>query len=234
MSEAEQIERLKRIIEEQKITISQISHEVRNPVTVINSSLQLIEKKCPAIREYPLWQDTMRDMKYLLRLLDEVSSYNNSTLLRKEVLDTSTWLSGFLSSLSRTVPAPFSLSWQVPPALPAICADPLKLRRALENLLRNGFEALEDQGEVSFLAEAKKDALCLRISDTGYGIPQERLDTLYQPFVTHKPDGTGLGLSITKRIIEAHRGTLSLETVPGRGTTFTVLLPAGPAVEDHR
>ncbi len=234
MSEAEQIERLKRIIEEQKITISQISHEVRNPVTVINSSLQLIEKKCPAIREYPLWQDTMRDMKYLLRLLDEVSSYNNSTLLRKEVLDTSTWLSGFLSSLSRTVPAPFSLSWQVPPALPAICADPLKLRRALENLLRNGFEALEDQGEVSFLAEAKKDALCLRISDTGCGIPQERLDTLYQPFVTHKPDGTGLGLSITKRIIEAHRGTLSLETVPGRGTTFTVLLPAGPAVEDHR
>lgn len=176
----------------------------------------------------------MRDMKYLLRLLDEVSSYNNSTLLRKEVLDTSTWLSGFLSSLSRTVPAPFSLSWQVPPALPAICADPLKLRRALENLLRNGFEALEDQGEVSFLAEAKKDALCLRISDTGCGIPQERLDTLYQPFVTHKPDGTGLGLSITKRIIEAHRGTLSLETVPGRGTTFTVLLPAGPAVEDHR
>lgn len=234
MSEAEQIERLKRIIEEQKITISQISHEVRNPVTVINSSLQLIEKKCPAIREYPLWQDTMRDMKYLLRLLDEVSSYNNSTLLRKEVLDTSTWLSGFLSSLSRTVPAPFSLSWQVPPALPAICADPLKLRRALENLLRNGFEALEDQGEVSFLAETKKDALCLRISDTGCGIPQERLDTLYQPFVTHKPDGTGLGLSITKRIIEAHRGTLSLETVPGRGTTFTVLLPAGPAVEDHR
>lgn len=234
MSEAEQIERLKRIIEEQKITISQISHEVRNPVTVINSSLQLIEKKCPAICEYPLWQDTMRDMKYLLRLLDEVSSYNNSTLLRKEVLDTSTWLSGFLSSLSRTVPAPFSLSWQVPPALPAICADPLKLRRALENLLRNGFEALEDQGEVSFLAEAKKDALCLRISDTGCGIPQERLDTLYQPFVTHKPDGTGLGLSITKRIIEAHRGTLSLETVPGRGTTFTVLLPAGPAVEDHR
>lgn len=234
MSEAEQIERLKRIIEEQKITISQISHEVRNPVTVINSSLQLIEKKCPAIREYPLWQDTMRDMKYLLRLLDEVSSYNNSTLLRKEVLDTSTWLSGFLSSLSRTVPTPFSLSWQVPPALPAICADPLKLRRALENLLRNGFEALEDQGEVSFLAEAKKDALCLRISDTGCGIPQERLDTLYQPFVTHKPDGTGLGLSITKRIIEAHRGTLSLETVPGRGTTFTVLLPAGPAVEDHR
>lgn len=234
MSEAEQIERLKRIIEEQKITISQISHEVRNPVTVINSSLQLIEKKCPAIREYPLWQDTMRDMKYLLRLLDEVSSYNNSTLLRKEVLDTSTWLSGFLSSLSRTVPAPFSLSWQVPPALPAICADPLKLRRALENLLRNGFEALEDQGEVSFLAEAKKDALCLRISDTGCGIPQERLDTLYQPFVTHKPDGTGLGLSITKRIIEAHRGPLSLETVPGRGTTFTVLLPAGPAVEDHR
>lgn len=147
MSEAEQIERLKRIIEEQKITISQISHEVRNPVTVINSSLQLIEKKCPAIREYPLWQDTMRDMKYLLRLLDEVSSYNNSTLLRKEVLDTSTWLSGFLSSLSRTVPAPFSLSWQVPPALPAICADPLKLRRALENLLRNGLRLWRIRGK---------------------------------------------------------------------------------------
>ena len=228
MSEAEQIERLKRIIEEQKITISQISHEVRNPVTVINSSLQLIEKKCPAIREYPLWQDTMRDMKYLLRLLDEVSSYNNSTLLRKEVLDTSTWLSGFLSSLSRTVPAPFSLSWQVPPALPAICADPLKLRRALENLLRNGFEALEDQGEVSFLAEAKKDALCLRISDTGCGIPQEDIPNMFQRFsqgtTKKRSAGTGLGLYLSRQIIESHGGKIWLESVLNKGSEFSFLL----------
>lgn len=225
MSDGQQIEALEKIIEEQKITISQISHEVRNPVTVINSSLQLIEKQHPEVRSFALWDDTMRDMRYLLRLLDEVSSYNNSTTLRMETLDTSKWLTDFISSIRCTIPERFHFSIEIPQALPAIHADPLKLRRALSNLIRNGFEALEGEGEVSFHASADGKNLILRISDTGCGIPEKYLTTLYKPFITHKPDGTGLGLAITRRIIEAHRGTLLLETVPDKGSAFTILLP---------
>lgn len=224
MSDTQQIEALKKIIEEQKIAMSQISHEVRNPVTVINSSLKLIEKQHPEVRGFAFWDDTMQNMEYLLRLLDEVSSYNNSMLLRPEIIHTSQWLTDFVSSLACTVPG-FHFYFQIPHSLPSLCADPVKLRRALSNLIRNGFEALEKEGEVSLTASSDGQYLTLRISDTGCGIPEEYLDTLYQPFVTHKPDGTGLGLPITKRIIEAHHGSLSLETRPGLGTVFTILLP---------
>lgn len=225
MSDIQQIEALKKIIEEQKIAISQISHEIRNPVTLINSSLKLIEKQHPEVQNFALWNDAMQDMEYLLRLLDEVSSYNNSTLLRAEVLNTSQWLTDFASSLVCSIPEAFRFSFQIPQALPSLCADPVKLRRALSNLIRNGFEALEKEGEVSLTASSDGQSLTLHISDTGCGIPDEYLDTLYQPFVTHKSDGTGLGLSITKRIIEAHHGTLEFQTEPGSGTVFTIRLP---------
>lgn len=225
MSDTQQIEALKKIIEEQKFTISQISHEVRNPVTVINSSLKLIEKQHPEVQGFSFWKDTMQDMEYLLRLLDEVSSYNNSMLLHPETLDTSQWLTDFVSSLTCTIPDTYCFTFRIPEDLPPLYADPVKLRRALSNLIRNGFEALEKEGEVSFTASSDGQYLTLHISDTGCGIPSEYLDTLYQPFVTHKSDGTGLGLSITQRIIEAHHGSLTLRTHPGAGTVFTILLP---------
>lgn len=225
MSENSQIESLSKIIEEQKFAISQISHEVRNPVTLINSSLKLIEKQHPEVQSFKYWKDMMQDMEYLLCLLDDVSNFNNSMLLKREPLNTSQWLTDFASSLFCIVPDSVHFSFHIPPLLPPVTADPVKLRRALSNLLRNGFEALEKKGEVLLTASADSQYLSLSVSDTGCGIPDEYLDTLYQPFVTHKAGGTGLGLSITKRIVEAHGGSLSLKTVPGAGTSFTMCLP---------
>ncbi len=225
MTEHNQIDVLKKIIEEQKIAISQISHEVRNPVTLINSSLQLIEKQHPEVRDFLFWEDTMRDMKYLLRLLEELSNYNNSEKMNPKLLDAGRWLTEVYSSLSSLSSESFRFSFRLPEDLPAFYADPIKLRQAISNLIRNGFEALEGDGEVTLSASADEQWMRIRIADTGCGIPEEYMDTLFQPFVTHKQDGTGLGLSITKRIIEAHKGKLLIETIPEKGTAFTILLP---------
>ncbi|MGN0359961.1 MAG: sensor histidine kinase [Hominisplanchenecus sp.] len=225
MTEHNQIDVLKKIIEEQKIAISQISHEVRNPITLINSSLQLIEKQHPEVRDFLFWEDTMRDMKYLLRLLEELSNYNNSEKTNPKLLDAGRWLTEVYSSLSSLSSESFRFSFRLPEDLPAFYADPIKLRQAISNLIRNGFEALEGDGEVTLSASADEQWMRIRIADTGCGIPEEYMDTLFQPFVTHKQDGTGLGLSITKRIIEAHKGKLLIETIPEKGTAFTILLP---------
>ena len=225
MTEHNQIDVLKKIIEEQKIAISQISHEVRNPITLINSSLQLIEKQHPEVRDFLFWEDTMRDMKYLLRLLEELSNYNNSEKTNPKRLDAGRWLTEVYSSLSSLSSESFRFSFRLPEDLPAFYADPIKLRQAISNLIRNGFEALEGDGEVTLSASADEQWMRIRIADTGCGIPEEYMDTLFQPFVTHKQDGTGLGLSITKRIIEAHKGKLLIETIPEKGTAFTILLP---------
>lgn len=225
MTEHNQIDVLKKIIEEQKIAISQISHKVRNPITLINSSLQLIEKQHPEVRDFLFWEDTMRDMKYLLRLLEELSNYNNSEKTNPKLLDAGRWLTEVYSSLSSLSSESFRFSFRLPEDLPAFYADPIKLRQAISNLIRNGFEALEGDGEVTLSASADEQWMRIRIADTGCGIPEEYMDTLFQPFVTHKQDGTGLGLSITKRIIEAHKGKLLIETIPEKGTAFTILLP---------
>jgi signal transduction histidine kinase len=65
----------------------------------------------------------------------------------------------------------------------------------------------------------------IRISDTGTGITQENMERLFEPFFTTKQNGTGLGLAVTRRIIEEHNGTIQVESQPGQGTTFSLLLP---------
>lgn len=192
---------------------------------MINGSLNLIEKQHPEVRDFAFWNDVRRDMTHLLNLLEDVSHYNNSMLLHLELLNTSHWLKEVTASLNFLLPKPFHYSSHIPQDLPEIHADSTKLRQALHNLIRNGFESLEGDGTVSLAASADGRYLSIRISDTGCGIPAEYIDSLFQPFTTHKPNGTGLGLAITKRIIEAHHGQLLLETEPGTGTCFTILLP---------
>jgi signal transduction histidine kinase len=69
--------------------------------------------------------------------------------------------------------------------------------------------------------------VAVAVSDTGPGIPRERLDRVFEPFYTGKPDGTGLGLAIAERIVAAHGGRIEIDSAPGRGTRVTLLFPLG-------
>ena len=73
--------------------------------------------------------------------------------------------------------------------------------------------------------QASGHQLVLTVSDNGCGIAPEDLDTLFEPFVTHKPGGTGLGLAIVRRVIRAHNGEIRVFSEPGKGSTFSVFLP---------
>jgi len=67
--------------------------------------------------------------------------------------------------------------------------------------------------------------LCITVTDNGCGIKPEDQTSVFEPFITHKADGTGLGLAVTRRIILAHHGTITLDSTPGTGTTFSIALP---------
>ena len=129
MTQEHQLKALKKTIEEQRIAISQISHEIRNPVTLINGSLNLIEKQHPEVRDFAFWNDVRRDMTHLLNLLEDVSHYNNSMLLHLELLNTSHWLKEVTASLNFLLPKPFHFSSHIPQDLPEIHADSTKLRQ---------------------------------------------------------------------------------------------------------
>jgi signal transduction histidine kinase len=104
--------------------------------------------------------------------------------------------------------------------------DETKMRRALYNIASNARDAMDAGGQLTIATRAANGWVEFCVSDTGPGIPAEISETLFEPFVTHgKPTGTGLGLAIAKKAVEDHGGTISVETAPGQGATFTISLP---------
>ena len=108
-----------------------------------------------------------------------------------------------------------------------VFADAYYLRQVLDNLVRNAREAMSGQDDARLIVSVERagaDAI-VRVADNGPGIPQDRLDRIFQPFVSTKGKGMGLGLAICREIVEAHTGRLEVESVVGQGTTFTIRLP---------
>ena len=98
----------------------------------------------------------------------------------------------------------------------------------MRNIILNAIQAMPGGGAltIAIRADASSDCALIEFRDTGIGIPNEKLDEIFQPFVTTKTKGTGLGLSIVRKIVENHDGTIQVSSRRGSGTTFTVALPA--------
>jgi signal transduction histidine kinase len=121
-----------------------------------------------------------------------------------------------------------SLRTELAPQLPQIVADRVQLQQVLMNLMLNGIEAMTDSaGELTIRSQSTNDGrLQISVSDTGVGLPSEKLDRIFNAFYTTKPQGTGMGLAISRSIIEAHGGRLWATANAERGATFHFSLPA--------
>ena len=134
---------------------------------------------------------------------------------------------------------PISLNRSLQAAADQVNGDDLQLQQAFVNLFLNALEALGPGGTLTVATEvispdagparagdsAAPARLRITIQDNGAGIPPENMDRLFEPFFATKPNGTGLGLCITRRIIQEHRGELEVQSQPGEGTTFRIILP---------
>jgi len=121
-------------------------------------------------------------------------------------------------------------------SLPLACADFLQLQDAVNNLIDNAIDAMPHGGQLRVSAWPQdrqgsvvhEPGICIEIHDTGTGIPQDCLESIFQAFFTTKNigEGTGLGLAIASEIVQQHHGKLSVESTEGKGTTFFLWLPA--------
>ena len=107
-------------------------------------------------------------------------------------------------------------------------ADQELLHQALLNVFINAMQAVNEGGAININVKEGKTDYLIEIEDTGYGIKQDNLKKLFNPFFTTKERGTGLGLSIVKKIIEGHKGTIAIESSEGVGTNVKILLPRKP------
>ena len=111
--------------------------------------------------------------------------------------------------------------------LPLIPCMPVQINQVLMNLLLNAIQAVEPAGSIRVRTRAQADSIRIEIIDTGPGIPQEIQKRIFEPFFTTKPVGkfAGLGLSVSWNIIKRHHGRIEVHSLPGQGSTFTLILP---------
>jgi len=110
-------------------------------------------------------------------------------------------------------------------SLPEISIDVQQIEQVLGNLVTNAYQAIAEDGKVIISANQKNGLIYFLVKDTGTGISAENLSQIFKPLFTTKARGIGLGLAISKRMAEANRGTIEVESKEGQGSTFTLILP---------
>lgn len=210
--------------------IGTISHEIRNPLALISSSLQLLACNYPNVVDYSHWHSTITEVDYMKFLMDDLLSLNKATRANCVQIDMHKFshqvVSSFIPSLKDTN---ITFTSSIPTLVPFVYGDALKLHEVFINLLRNAKESISDIGKIHLSVSQETISstiyLVATITDTGCGIPPEKIDTIFDTFVTTKSNGTGLGLSISRNIIENHMGSLNVQSAIGIGSTFIIHLP---------
>ncbi len=201
-----------------------VGHELRNPLGVIQNSLYLLSSGLKGADEKIKKQLTrmqtelMRSDKIISGLLD-FSRKRKPSLVRTDV-------NRVIEEVLMRVNIPDGVEVIRKLAdTPTVLADSEQLQGVFINLICNGIEAMPQGGTLRVETRQEDRFVKVTVSDTGTGIPNENLRSIFEPLFTTKSKGIGLGLSITKRTIENHGGAIEVESEPDRGTAFTVQLP---------
>jgi signal transduction histidine kinase len=209
-----------------------IAHEINNPVGIITASADYLLKNnelTPAQRDTlgVIQTEASRCKKIIYQLVQLTSPTANAV----EPVDVNGIIGDTILEIQQ-LPCEKNIRIQtrLEPHLPLIIANPSLLQRAIYNLMRNACEAMSQKGgEMSIttaLVEANSDReIEIRVQDIGVGIPSENQNQIFTPFYTTKSGNLGLGLAVTHRIIDWHKGTITIASQPGIGTTFIIRLP---------
>lgn len=213
--------------------ISEISHDLRKPLTLIKGGLQIVRQRWPEITDksefFNMAEEEVHRMNDLVRELVDFSNpnrYETSKLdLRRIVQRASELCDPDFRKRKIKFSSEFSdVNWEV-------IANKNQIMEVFLNLFINATDAMTDggtltvTGEVSLPPHRKDEYLTIHVTDTGSGIKKEHLSKVFDRYYTTKETGTGLGLVVVERIISAHNGTLHIQSVEGEGTTFSVYFP---------
>jgi PAS domain S-box-containing protein len=220
--------------------LAAMSHELRTPLNAIAgyADLLLVGVRGPlsAAQRADL-ERVQKAQRHLSSLITEVLSFARAEAGRVEYRAVRVPVSTVLDDLEDFMGPQLherSLAFHLkrPPSDLAIRADPEKVRQVLLNLLSNSVKFTLPGGRIEIRSEGRGDQVLIHVIDTGVGIPAERIDTVFEPFVqlhrshTESAGGIGLGLAISRDLARGMDGDLTAESTPGEGSTFTLALPA--------
>jgi signal transduction histidine kinase len=211
-----------------------LAHEMRNFMGTIMGFSRLLSKKIEAgDPKQRMVEAILSELGAMDRLIDDLLSYARPTELNLFPLDLETLIRRVaLQALNQAKDPKPKLTISIASDLPRVKLDEIQTRQALTNLIRNAVEAMPDGGELRVTASVRPTAqvstikeIEIAISDTGMGIPKDRMDRIFLPFFTTKEKGTGLGLAIVHKIVLSHNGRIEVDSQAESGTTFRLYFP---------
>lgn len=209
-----------------------LAHEIKNPLSTIKVNLKLIS------------EDTQNDPDNPQRLLKKINVVRKETARLEQILDDFLRFIGkselnlidtdinLLVSDIADFYTPQARAHNITVRLglaktPITCKiDPDMVKQVILNLFINATQAMPDGGELIIRTKMSDKNANIEISDTGTGIEPDKIDKIFQAYYTSRSAGTGLGLPIAKKIIDAHNGQIAVNSQPGKGTSFTITIPA--------
>jgi len=206
---------------------SGMAHEIRNPLGSIQGSLEILKEDYKeGDKKAEFLNILFKEIKRLNRVVTDFLSYARPTQPALVDCDLNQLISESISIIKPEADKKqIRLNLHSVSKLPQIQADSSQLKQALLNLLLNSLQAIEKSGEISITSETSNGWISVEIKDTGPGISPENLSRVFTPFFTTKKEGVGLGLGIVERIVQNHKGKITVESRPEQGTVFTIKLP---------
>jgi PAS domain S-box-containing protein len=212
-----------------------VSHDLRSPLTAILGYVDLLDRVGPVNDQQREFihrvQNSVQNITSLVNDLLELGRIEAGFDTQREVVS----LDGIIRFALETLGGQISekklnLHVDLPTDMPPVRGNPIRLRQMVDNLIGNAIKYTQEGGEISIAVEVQKDQDILRISDNGPGIPPSDQPHIFEKFyragnIPKGVGGSGLGLAIVKSIIDNHQGRIWVDSLLGRGTTFTVVLP---------
>jgi len=219
--------------------LANMSHELRTPLNAIIGFSEVLQQKMFGElndQQTEYLGDIVSSGRHLLSLINDILDLSKIEAGRTELQLTPFSLVAALANAvtlvrERATSHGIALDLSVAPPLDTIVADERKVKQVVVNLLANAVKFTPDGGRVSVQADQLDGNVRIAVRDTGIGIAPEDQRRVFEEFqqarhqTAQSREGTGLGLTLSKRFVELHGGTLTLESEPGKGSTFTVMLP---------
>ena len=218
-------ERTKQIIDGEKMATlgkisSTIAHDLKGPLQVINNSLLLIRTNPNNTNTYLSYIEEA--VKHSNEMINELNmSVKEMTLKLEEIT-----LEEIIDEASLQIKVSNNINFKkIVKTKVKLNLDKLKFVRVFNNIIKNAIEAMPDGGNLTIIVDENKDEVITKIIDTGMGMSQDKLNNLFRPFQSDKSKGMGLGLMFCKNVVDKHSGQITVDSVIGKGTTFTIKLP---------
>jgi signal transduction histidine kinase len=217
--------------------VSSVSHEIKTPLTSIKALIERLQEgkiqQANKLSQY--FSIIAQDTEKLSRLVKNILDFSKIEEGRKEYdfveTEMTSWLSEQVEMARKSYADEIPLDVQIAEGLPSLAIDQDVLSRALVNLIDNAVKFSPDRGEIQFCARTDGERIILEVIDHGIGIPRDELDKIFEKFYQGRnaldvsAKGTGLGLTLVKHALEAHGGRVTVESQPGRGARFSLVLP---------